>query len=214
MKTLFYDTETTGLPNWSAPSEDPSQPRVMQLAAELFDVEAGKTLAVLTTLISPDGWTIPDEITALTGITTAHCEQAGVPMTFVLPTFISMWRRADLRVAHNESFDMRMIRIELMRHDMFSGKLDGADGMAYADYWKAGKAFCTQAQSVQRCKLPPTPKMLKAGRTHFKSPNLGEAYRHFTGKELDGAHDAEVDVAACKAVYLALRALDAAKEPA
>jgi DNA polymerase III subunit epsilon len=36
-------------------------------------------------------------------------------------------------------------------------------------------------------------------------PNLGEAYRHFTGTDLAGAHDAAVDVAACKAVYLALR---------
>jgi DNA polymerase-3 subunit epsilon len=43
------------------------------------------------------------------------------------------------------------------------------------------------------------------GRKHPKSPNLGEAYEFFTGRKLVNAHDAAVDVAACKAVYLALK---------
>ena len=204
MKALFFDTETTGLPNWSAPSEDPSQPRVMQLAAELVDTDTNRTLAALTTMIQPAGWTIPDEVAALTGITTAHCEQHGAPMDMVLPVFLDMWRRCDVRVAHNESFDMRMIRIEIMRHRLFQNCIV-EPGQTFADHWKAGPAFCTQAQSVQHCRLPPTPKMLAAGRTHYKSPNLGEAYRHFTGQPLDGAHDAAVDLAACKAVYLAIK---------
>ena len=47
--------------------------------------------------------------------------------------------------------------------------------------------------------------MLAAGRTHHKSANLGEAYRHFTGKELVGAHNAQVDVQACMDVYFAIQ---------
>ena len=42
-KILFYDTETTGLPLWSQPSEHPDQPRVVQLAALLCDEEPEKT---------------------------------------------------------------------------------------------------------------------------------------------------------------------------
>ena len=50
----------------------------------------------------------------------------------------------------------------------------------------------------------PTERMRAAGRNHPKTPNLGEAYQHFTGNALDGAHDAMVDVNACIAIYRAM----------
>ncbi len=50
MKALAYDTETTGLPDWNKPSDDPGQPRITQLAAELFDDETGEVLAGFHTL--------------------------------------------------------------------------------------------------------------------------------------------------------------------
>ena len=206
MKALFFDTETTGLPNWSAPSEDPSQPRITQLCAELVDDDTGEVYAGLNTLIQPDGWTIPEELEKLTGITNEKARAVGTPMDCALPVFMHLWARCDVRVAHNESFDMRMVRIELMRHAAFASAM--APGMVtMPDYWKAGAAFCTQVKSTPILKLPPTPKMIAAGRHHHKSVNLAEAYKHFTGKDLDGAHNAAVDVMACKAVYFAIKAL-------
>ncbi|KVD80766.1 hypothetical protein WS62_25945 [Burkholderia sp. ABCPW 14] len=53
--------------------------------------------------------------------------------------------------------------------------------------------------------LPPTEKMVRAGRNHAKSPNLAETYEFFTGKKLEGAHNAAVDLAACKAVYFGIQ---------
>lgn len=192
MIVLCYDTETTGLPLWNEPSEHPDQPRVLELAAELFDDATGETLASVNTIIQPDGWTVSQEITEITGITQQQAEAAGVPMHVALPMFVEMWLRCECRLAHNESFDMRMIRIELMRHP----------DVSCPDRWKAGPAKCTQALSTPILNLPPTERMLRAGRKHAKSPNLGEAYRHFFGKGLEGAHRAAVDVAACKAIYL------------
>lgn len=198
MIALVFDCETSGLPNWHKPSEDPSQPHIVQLAAELFDDETGRVLHSMNNIIRPNGWMIPDEVAAVHGITQKLAEQHGLQMASVLFNFIQLWLRADLRVAHNEPFDMRMVRIEIKRAD---GGLDGD----LADRWTAAPAFCTQAMSSPILNLPPTPKMLAAGRNHAKSPNLGEAYEFFTGKKLDGAHDAAVDVAACKAVYLAIK---------
>lgn len=200
---LAYDSETTGLPNWSAPSEDPSQPRITQLCAELFDDDTGEVYAHMNTLIKPEGWVIPPELEELTGVTTAKCEAVGAPMADVLMHFTSMWLRAGIRIGHNESFDMRMVRIEIMRHHYLATA--EKDGVTFADFWKQGVAYCTQGNSTKIVNLPPTPKMIAAKRNHAKSPNLAEAYEFFTGKKLDGAHNASVDVAGCKAVYFGIR---------
>lgn len=194
---LLYDTETNGLPQWNLPSEDPSQPHITQLAAELCDEHNGNTIATLNTLIRPDGWAIPDDLAELTGITTERALAEGIPIADALRQFTPLWRRASMRVGHNESFDARMLRIEYFR------ELDADD--PFHDQWKGGQAFCTQGRCTKILNLPPTAKMLAAGRKHAKSPNLGEAYKFFTGKELEGAHDAMVDVAAAKAVYFGIK---------
>jgi DNA polymerase-3 subunit epsilon len=196
--TLFYDTETSGIPVWGKPSEDPCQPRVTQIAAELCEDDTDRVLAGMNFLIKPEGWTIPDDVAALNGITTELALQHGLPIKNVLPMFIAMWRRANFqRVAHNESFDMRMIRIELMR--------DPSCEVAFADEWKAAPAYDTCSNSTKIVNLPPTEKMLAAGRNNPKSPNLGEAFKFFTGRDLVDAHNAAADVMACKAIYYALR---------
>jgi DNA polymerase III subunit epsilon len=43
--------------------------------------------------------------------------------------------------------------------------------------------------------------MRAAGFFKHKSANLAEAYKHFTGLDLQGAHNAMVDVSACMTVY-------------
>ncbi|WGS53533.1 3'-5' exonuclease [Paraburkholderia sp. D15] len=194
---IFYDTETNGLPQWNLPSEDPSQPHVTQLAAQLCDERNGNTIATLDVLIKPDGWTIPDDLAELTGITTERALAEGILISDASRQFTDLWRRASLRAGHNESFDARMLRIEYFRH------LDHDD--PFHDEWKSAPAFCTQGKSTKIINLPPTAKMLAAGRKHAKSPNLAEAYKYFTGKELEGAHDAMVDVNAAKVVYYGIK---------
>jgi DNA polymerase-3 subunit epsilon len=204
---LFYDTETTGLPNWSMPSEDPSQPRVIELAAELCEESTGITLGQMNVVIRPSGWTIPAEIAQLTGITQELAEAVGVPMDSALSNFLELWMNADQRGAHNESFDMRMIRIEIMRHDRYMGETMTTEtgAVPFADYWKKAPAYCTQSNSVKIINLPPTAKMIAAKRLGPKSPNLAEAYEFFTGQKLEGAHRAMADVQACKAVYYGIK---------
>lgn len=208
MKTiLIYDTETTGLPIWSKPSDDPAQPHITQLAAELCNADTGETLAYMNYLVKPDGWTIPEDVAAMTGITTEKAEAAGFRIDFVMRSFLSMWLAANVhRVAHNEGFDMRMVRIELCRHN-WAGSIfpDEWTSSTFADKWKEAPAFCTCASSINILKLPPTEKMLSAGRNGPKSPNLTEAYKHFTGLDLVNAHNAATDIMACKAVYFGIK---------
>lgn len=200
---LFYDTETTGLPLFNLPSETPEQPHIVQLAACLVDLDKRQTIASMDVIIEPDGWEIPAEVAAIHGITTEYAAAHGVSESLAVGMFMSLWERSQRRIAHNESFDARILRIALMRHE----------DPETADRWKAGHAECTQLLSTPICKLPPTAKMIAARRNHHKSANLGEAYQHFMGKPLDGAHRAMVDVAACMDVWFAIQDLRAA-EPA
>jgi DNA polymerase-3 subunit epsilon len=192
---LFYDTETTGLPDFKAPSESEHQPHLVQLAALLVDLDTRSMINSMDVIVRPDGWTIPDDVAEIHGITTERALVEGVPEGSAIGALMDMWEKAQIRIAHNEPFDARIVRIALVRH------MD----QAMADKWKEGKAECTARLSTPICKLPPTPKMVAAGFNKFKTASLGEAYRHFTGKELEGAHSALADVHGCMEVYFAIK---------
>ena len=192
---LFYDTETQGLPNFKEPSEHPSQPHIVQLAACLVDIDTQNTIASMDVIVRPDGWVIPAEVTAIHGITTEHAMDVGVSETAALDMFLQLWS-GRLRIGHNQSFDARIIRIAQMRHGFSQESQES---------WHGGQAQCTQILATPIVKAPPTEKMLAVGRKHFKSANLGEAYQHFMGKSLEKAHSAMADVQGCMAVYFAIQ---------
>ena len=187
---VFYDTETTGLPNFSQPSNDPAQPHMVQLAAILMDMDTKKEVQVIDLIIKPNGWEIPAEISAIHGITHEMAMDVGVSEKVATEALLDMVGSRQ-RIAHNESFDARILRIAVKRY--FDDLL--------ADQWKAGQSKCTANMTTKICALPPTAKMVAAGRHHHKTPNLQEAFKHFFGKEFEDAHSALADVRACRDVY-------------
>jgi len=192
---LFYDTETTGLPLFKEPSEHPNQPHIVQLAAALVDLDTRETVASLDVVVRPDGWIIPDEVTAVHGITTEYAAAVGVPESLALSMFLELWGLRT-RIAHNEPFDARIIRIAQHRAGELESDLDA---------WKAGAAQCTARMATPIVKCPPTAKMIAVGRNHYKTANLGEAVQFFTGKPLVNAHSAMADVKGCMDVYFAIQ---------
>lgn len=193
---VFYDTETSGLPLFNEPSEDPRQPHIVQLGACLVDMSTRQIVSTLDVIVKPEGWTIPDDVAAIHGITTERAMDVGIPESLAVEMLLEMVGKRP-RIAHNESFDARIVRIGVKR--FFDDLM--------ADEWKAGPAACTQVLATPICKLPPTAKMIAAKRNHFKSANLGEAYRHFTGRELENAHSALADVHGCMAVWFGIQDL-------
>ena len=199
---LFYDTETTGLPDFKAPSEAAHQPHIVQLAALLVDLDTRQTIQSMDVIVRPHGWTIPDEVAAVHGITTEHAADVGIPERLAVEMFMDLWNNRN-RVAHNEQFDARILRIALMRHQ--GNIFHSPSGKSVPDIWKEGRAECTARMATPICALPPTDKMKAVGRFHHKTPNLGEAYRHFTGNDIQNAHSAMADVLACRDVYFAIK---------
>lgn len=204
MPNIFiYDFEANGLPLFDQPSDDPRQPHIVEFAAGLFDLETGAPRGEIHAIVRPDGWTIPDEVAAIHGITTERALAEGIPEAEMLGILDGLWSGNDVvvRVAHNEQFDARIARIAYKR---FLGE-------AAADRWKAGKAECTARLSTPILALPPTNKMMAAGFRKHKTPNLTECVRHFFGEDHVGAHGALADMQGCARVYFAIKALGAPK---
>jgi DNA polymerase III subunit epsilon len=191
---LAYDTETTGLPAYKDPSDAPHQPHLVQLAAQIVDLDTRISTESMNVIIKPDGWIIPDDVAKIHGITTERAMDEGTPEKTALEQFLEMWKVYDdgeiagylRRLAFNESFDARLIRIAMKRY--------GFNDMENAS-WKDGDALCAM-------------RMAKAhGVTGSKFPKLIEAYEHFLGKPMEGAHSASGDVEGLLAVYFAMEDL-------
>jgi len=182
-KKAFFDTETTGMVLWSDPSGAEHQPHIVQLAALLVDMETQETVGALDVIIKPDGWVIPADMTLIHGITNEQALDEGIPEKEAVSMLLDLIGENN-RIAHNQGFDARIIRIATKR--FFDEATQGK--------WKAGKGECTAQLSRKLVALPKT-----------KVPTLQEAYTHFYGKPFEGAHSAMADTLACRDVYFAVQ---------
>lgn len=189
MIILGLDTETTGFPNARLDARDPKQGRVCQLALKLITTE-GRILAQFSSLIRPDGWEMSEGAQKVHGHSIEDCEAYGVHVMTAWKTFMHMAAMADMIVAHNSEFDLKMMMMEA--NALEQNMIDTP--------W-----HCTMKQATPICKIPPTPKMRAAGFGPYKSANLTEALKIICNKDLEGAHDAMVDVNGCLDLFLALQ---------
>lgn len=193
---LTYDTETTGLPDFKARSSDPAQPHLVQIALILAE-DDGTEREAISHIIRPDGWTISPEVTAIHGISHERAMDEGIRESVVTDMFVAMQAKARVRVAHNESFDRRILRIAMTRAGVERDMIELIEARQY---------YCTCNSAKAIVNLPPTAKMIAAGFKGPKSPNLAECIKHFYGEDLEGAHDALVDARGCARIYRALTA--------
>ena len=186
-RLFFFDTETTGLPrSWNAPLRDLDHwPRMVQLAWLLCD-EAGNELAHASRIIRPQGYVIPAEASRIHGITTERALAEGIALADALDEVLPRIEEAACAIAHNVSFDEKILAAEFLRL-----------GRPHPLLKKTTR--CTMKESTDFCRLP--------GNYGFKYPNLTELHRKLFKKAFDDAHDALADVRACKAAYFELRTL-------
>jgi len=185
---LFFDTETTGVPrNYKAPASDiDNWPRMVQLAWLMMD-ERGEELASAEHVVRPDGFTIPRDAARIHGITTELALERGVDLGTVLDEFGARVTESSGLVAHNVSFDERVVGAEYLR----AGRLNPIE---------TKERLCTMKASTNLCALP--------GPYGYKWPTLTELHMHLFGEPFDGAHGALADVRACARCYKKLKRLD------
>lgn len=186
---LFFDTETTGLPkDYKAPvSAVNNWPRLVQLGFILADQD-GNRINHASLIIKPDGFVIPEESIKTHGITTEQALVVGVSLKATLYLLTRMASYADVIVAHNFDFDIKIVGAEFYRTEVVN-KLVGK------------KSFCTMKNKaiIDFCHLPG-----KWGGA-YKWPSLQDLHNEVFNHEFIGAHDAFADVTATAACFFELK---------
>ena len=184
---LFFDTETTGLPkNYKAPASDTDNwPRMIQIAWQIYNDKNELTDSQMY-IIKPEGFSIPKEASDVHGITTEKAIAEGVDLEETLNKFREAMISSEHLVAHNISFDEKIVGAEFIRKKIarLPKKLGRID---------------TMKEATDYCKIP--------GKQGYKWPNLTELHTQLFGKGFDGAHDALADVKACADSFFELRKL-------
>lgn len=183
---LFYDTETTGLIVKGVPLDDTKQPRLVQLACILTD-DSFNEVSIVKLLIQPNGYSIPEQVIAVHGITTEQAMKAGVPMKVAMGIFGYLAFVADELLAFNDDYDKMVLTGESMR-------------LKQNTPFGSRKTTCCMRPLVDVCKIPkPNPQPWHTDK--YKWPKLIEAHRHAFGIDFEKAHDALADVRATIAVW-------------
>ena len=171
---LFFDTETTGLPqNWKAPLSDFNNwPRLVQLAYLMYDFD-GNLIGEGNHIIKPEGFIIPYEAEKVHGISTVKALQQGEELEFVIDLFYTHIKNAAVLVAHNMSYDEKIMGCEMLR----TGR---------KNIIQDKKKICTMETSTEYCRIP--------GHYGFKWPKLSELHYKLFSKTCVESHNAAVDI--------------------
>ena len=182
---LFFDTETTGIPrNYKAPVTDLNNwPRLVQVAWLLADADA-QELASAEYIVKPEGFVIPKDAAKIHGITTEIALQTGSELQTVLEVVTADIRKAAVLVAHNMSFDEKILGAEFLR-------------AGHPNLVAQKPRQCTMQSATNYCRLP--------GPYGFKWPTLEELHKKLFNESVAGAHRALSDVRACARCYFELR---------
>ncbi|PKM98241.1 MAG: 3'-5' exonuclease [Elusimicrobia bacterium HGW-Elusimicrobia-3] len=182
---LFFDTETTGLPrSWNAPvTALDNWPRLVQLAYMAYDGEGG-LIAAVDTMVKPEGFTIPVESSRIHGITTERALAEGRDLGTVLREFKALLDPARYLVAHNISFDEKIIGAEFLRNGL-------------PDIPAVKHKICTMHSATEYCAIP--------GPRGYKWPKLTELHRKLFNKDFSEAHNAAADIAATAKCFWELK---------
>lgn len=174
---LFIDTETTGLSK--------NSDHVVQVAWILARNQDSLSEQI-SFIIQPDGYSIPQQAAFIHGITTERARREGIPLLSALVDLSKAANQASVVVAHNLSFDLRMLESSYTRV-----------GLSYP--FSRHVQICTMKSSTTWCAIP-----YHSGRSGLKWPKLTELHMKLFGESFVGAHDALADVKACMRCYFKL----------
>ena len=190
---LFIDTETTGLPlNDNLPYTDlKNWPYLVQVALIIEDDNYG-ILAKRNIILKPDGYTIPESATKIHGISNERAVKNGEDRDKVISFLDLALYKSDIIIGHNVSFDLNVIKSEIIRIKGIENALFEKKKHIVIDTMKMGRNICKTPNLSFRTRLN-------------KYPKLDELYYKLFNKHFNNQHDAMADVQAAYDCYYELK---------
>lgn len=212
MKIGVFDTETTGLPK-SKIINDLSLslwPHIVQFSYIIYDTELKKIVKTVDLVIRiPENINISDEVSDIHGITNFISQTSQYKIEDALIHFSNDYLNygIDLIIGHNLSFDINMLKVELMREisnqnnlydkRMFSQLLECLNDMKP----DSPELFCTMQKSIELCNLKAKSKY---GKEYVKFPKLNELHMKLFNSSPRNLHNSLNDVLICLRCYYML----------
>jgi DNA polymerase III epsilon subunit-like protein len=209
--SITFDTETNGLGTRDSLVLN-QYPYITQLSFVVFDHIHQDVVYVYNNYIRiPDGITIPEEVTKITGITEDICRNKGVDICSALGEFYIWYNKCSFAVAHNIEFDNMCISAEIARHyARFSNTYPFILGTFNPYYEKANgiQQICTMIMGKPVCNILVEGKYKDASgvpKKYVKPPKLTELYEFLFDSSPIGLHNSLIDTLACLRCFLKVK---------
>lgn len=199
MSILVFDTETSGLlPKGKFLVNENLHlfPRTVQFSWIIFDQQQNKIIKIQDYIIKlPTNFQLSEESIKIHGITNEISQMKGVDINIVIDEFIVDFQKANLVVAHNIDFDLKIIRADIMR------LITSCENNLLSKYKKfinelknSTKLYCTMEESIDLCDI----KLKNASGIEYKKfPKLVELHDKLFQTRPNNLHNSLNDVLVC-----------------
>jgi DNA polymerase III epsilon subunit-like protein len=192
---LFFDIETTGLPqknaNWETDFRE-GFPYIVSISWIYRE-------QVYDTILNQEGRTIPEEVIKIHGITNEMAEKSQYILKDILALFMGHAMEADGIVCHNIYFDVSILKANVLREFQNDPDFEQVKEFICKALDK-DKRVDTMQKSTKFCNIK------QPDSNRIKWPTLGELY-WILFKETFQEHNGKEDVLACRRAYYELKKL-------
>jgi DNA polymerase III epsilon subunit-like protein len=183
---LFFDTETTGLPDDFNSLSSYSNVRLVQVAYIVYNNYGGK-IYERNYIIKPEGFEIPENSTKIHKISNSLALIAGKSLNKVLIDLNDKINRCSFIVGHNLNFDYNVLLSELNRANITT-KIHSRI------------KICTMKSTTDYCAITTS--------KGYKWPSLAELYKKIFHEDMKEAHNAGKDIEATAKCFWYLKKRD------
>jgi len=209
MRVLVLDTETTGLSKTKILNQDTLDqwPNIVQLSYIVYDLSLNKIENSKDYIIRvPENIIITKEVSKFHGITNEISSTKGVLISEVLTELFCFMKEVDSIIGHNISFDINMIKVELLRI-IYSNQLSNNQQLKNYKYNLSfiinyKNICCTLQDSIKFCNIT---SINKSGKTYLKYPKLIELHQKLFDSSPNNLHNSYNDVLVTLRCFMKLK---------
>jgi DNA polymerase III epsilon subunit-like protein len=209
MRILVFDTETTGLPKSNIMNPDTLNlwPHTVQFSYVIYDTNLNDIIVSSDKIVKlKDGITMPEDSIKIHGITNEISQKNGINIESIINEFFSHLRNVDLLVGHNVSFDINMIKVELLRL-IYEAKFISENEVKECKYnlhflTNYKNICCTLQESIDLCNIKAIDKF---GKEYTKFPKLLELHQKLFESTPNNLHNSFNDILVTLRCFMKLK---------